>query len=84
MRRRNTPAFTFLAWASFALAVGFTFIGIYNMDAPLVEKGYYSVCSLFLIMSSFVLQKVVRDNQEDDDLHRKQEPDTPKVKNESL
>ncbi|MDZ5471223.1 YiaA/YiaB family inner membrane protein [Bacillus sp. 31A1R] len=79
MRRRNTPAFTFLAWASFALACGFTFVGIYNMDAPLVEKGYYSVCSLFLIMSSFVLQKVVRDNQEDDDGIRKATPEKKKT-----
>jgi uncharacterized membrane protein YiaA len=65
-RRRNTQAFTFLAWASFVLSCGFMFIGLFNMDAPLVEKGYYAVCSCFLIMSSFVLQKTIRDNAEDD------------------
>lgn len=83
MRRRNTPAFTFLAWASFALACGFTFVGIYNMEAPLVEKGYYSVCALFLIMSSFVLQKVIRDNQEDDEVFKKHEPEKIKITKDS-
>lgn len=38
--RRNTLAFTFLAWSSFVLSVGFMFVGLYNMDAPLVEKGW--------------------------------------------
>jgi uncharacterized membrane protein YiaA len=72
-RKRNTPAFTFLAWASFTLSCGFMFIGLYNMEAPLVEKGYYAVCACFLIMSSFVLQKTIRDNIEDqeyEEIHR--------------
>lgn len=62
---RNTSTFTLLAWAAFVLACAFFFIGIYNMEAQLVEKGYYSVTGIFLIFSSFVLQKVIRDNQED-------------------
>lgn len=65
--RRNTPAFTFLSWASFALAFLAMFIGIYNLEAELSVKGYYAVSALFLVMSSFVLQKTIRDNQEDDD-----------------
>ncbi len=76
-RTRNTPAFTFLAWAAFSLACGFFFIGIYNMDAPLVEKGYYSVTGLFLVFSSFVLQKVIRDNQEDTDYEAPVKEDHP-------
>lgn len=72
-RVRNTPAFTFLAWAAFAIACTFFFVGIYNMDAELVEKGYYSVTGLFLIFSSFVLQKVIRDNQEDDEEIKKEQ-----------
>ncbi|MGC5325769.1 YiaA/YiaB family inner membrane protein [Brevibacillus sp. SYSU BS000544] len=67
MRRRNTQAFTFLAWASFVLAVLAMFIGIYTLEASLPVKGYYAVTSFFLIMSCFVLQKTIRDNQEDDD-----------------
>ncbi|NGQ94876.1 hypothetical protein G3578_06720 [Brevibacillus sp. SYP-B805] len=64
--RRNTPAFTFLAWASFVLSFLAMFIGIYTLDASLPVKGYYVVSALFLTMSSFVLQKTIRDNQEDD------------------
>jgi uncharacterized membrane protein YiaA len=41
------------------------FIGIYTLEESLSVKGYYAVCALFLTMSSFVLQKVVRDNLED-------------------
>lgn len=64
--RRNTQAFTFMAWASFVLAFLAMFIGIYTLDASLPVKGYYAVTALFLVMSSFVLQKTIRDNQEDD------------------
>lgn len=72
---RNTSTFTFLAWAAFILACAFFFIGIYNMEAELMEKGYYSVTGVFLIFSSFVLQKVIRDNQEDQAGHKlEQEP----------
>ncbi len=66
-KRRNTPAFTFLAWASFVLSFAAMFIGIYTLDASLPVKGYYAVTALFLVMSSFVLQKTIRDNQEDDE-----------------
>jgi uncharacterized membrane protein YiaA len=44
------------------------------MDAPLVEKGYYAVCACFLIMSSFVLQKTIRDNAEDDAYEKEHMP----------
>ncbi|MBL0385254.1 hypothetical protein JJB07_01230 [Tumebacillus sp. ITR2] len=75
MGKRNTQAFTFLAWASFVLATFAMFIGIYTLDADLSVKGYYSVTALFLIMSSFVLQKTIRDNQEDTErLPKKPEP----------
>ncbi|WP_182101615.1 YiaA/YiaB family inner membrane protein [Niallia taxi] len=70
-RTRNTPAFTFMAWTSFVLAFLSMFIGIYTLEEPLSVKGYYAVSALFLTMSSFVLQKVVRDNQEDGELANK-------------
>ncbi|MFT9848763.1 YiaA/YiaB family inner membrane protein [Aneurinibacillus sp. REN35] len=66
-RRRNTKAFTNMAWAAFILSFAAMFIGIYTLDAPLPVKGYYIVSALFLTMSSFVLQKTIRDNQEDDE-----------------
>ncbi len=65
-RKRNTPSFTFLAWSSFGLALLGMFIGIINLEEPLSVKGYYAVTALFLTMSSFVLQKTIRDNTEDE------------------
>lgn len=65
-RKRNTAAFTFMAWAAFICAFTGMFIGIYTLDEVLSVKGYYAITALFLTMSSFVLQKVVRDNMEDE------------------
>ena len=64
-RRRNTLAFTFLAWASFVLATCFLLVAVWNTEWQLVEKGYYAGCFIWGIYSSFVLSKVIRDNEED-------------------
>jgi hypothetical protein len=64
-RRRNTPTFTFMAWAAFILACGFEFIGVYTLNQPLSVQGYYAVTGVLIIISAFVLQKVIRDNDED-------------------
>ncbi|TNJ66590.1 hypothetical protein FE784_09865 [Paenibacillus hemerocallicola] len=69
MMRRNTAAFSFMAWTSFASAFLAMFIGIYTLEEPLSEKGYYAVAALYLTISAFVLQKTIRDNQEDDELY---------------
>lgn len=66
-RRRHTREFTFLAWASFVLAMLAQYIGLWYLEEPLSVKGYYAVTAAFLVMSAFVLQKVIRDNNEDDD-----------------
>ncbi|AEI41537.1 hypothetical protein KCX80_15930 [Paenibacillus mucilaginosus] len=73
-RRRNTGAFTFLSWTAFSTALLAMFIGIVNLEQPLSVQGYYAVTALFLTMSSFVLQKTVRDNKEDSEMYA--EPDT--------
>lgn len=65
MRKRNTNAFTFLSWVSFALALIFVLVGVWNADWELVEKGYYAGSMLWAITSAFVLAKTVRDNEED-------------------
>ncbi|WCK57637.1 YiaA/YiaB family inner membrane protein (plasmid) [Aneurinibacillus sp. Ricciae_BoGa-3] len=67
MKRKNTTAFTFLAWFSFVAAVIAMYIGIYTLQEPLSVKGYYAVTAAFLIMSSFVLQKTIRDNEDNKD-----------------
>jgi hypothetical protein len=64
-RRRNTPTYTFMAWAAFLIAAGFEFIGIYTLKQPLSVQGYYAVTGVLLIITSFLLQKVARDNDED-------------------
>lgn len=65
-RRRNTPAYTFMAWASFVLAMGIFFVSVYNATWELMEKGLYIVLFLWLAVSCFTLQKVIRDNAEDE------------------
>ena len=66
-RRRNTGAFTFLAWGSFILSVGFLLIAIWNTEWALVEKGYYAGVFIWSVYSAFVLSKVIRDNEEDNE-----------------
>ena len=65
-RRRNTQAYTFMAWVSFVLALGIFFISLYNADWPLMEKGLYAALVLWLVSATFTLQKVIRDNAEDE------------------
>lgn len=64
---RNSPAFIFLSWGSFAFFVALMMIGLYTLKEPLMVKGYYLMGSVGLISSSFTLAKVIRDNQEDED-----------------
>jgi len=64
---RNTPAFVFLSWGSFAFFVLLMGIGLYTLKEPLMVKWYYLMGSVGLISTSFTLSKVIRDNQEDED-----------------
>ncbi|MCR8644249.1 YiaA/YiaB family inner membrane protein [Paenibacillus sp. N1-5-1-14] len=65
-RKRNTVAFTFLAYVFFAVSVALTLGGIiWYLDQPFAVKGYYGMGVFCSIMASFTLQKVIRDNEED-------------------
>nr|WP_232058239.1 YiaA/YiaB family inner membrane protein [Cohnella abietis] len=64
-RKRNTSAFTFLSWIGFILAILFEFIGLTTLEEPFYVVGYYAIAAAFLIVTSLVLQKTVRDNEED-------------------
>lgn len=64
-KKRNTAAFTFLAWASFIISVSFFIVAIWNTKWMLVEKGYYAGIFIWSVYSAFVLSKVIRDNEED-------------------
>lgn len=63
-RRRNTQHFTFLAWAAFCIFTALMFIGLYTLDETLSVKGYYAMGTVGIIVSSFMVAKVTRDNQE--------------------
>ncbi|MCP8971294.1 YiaA/YiaB family inner membrane protein [Ectobacillus ponti] len=67
-RRRNTPAFTFLAYFTLAAGVLLFCIGLWNADMQLNEKGYYFAVMLLVGVGAILTQKVVRDNAEDDDI----------------
>lgn len=68
---RNTASFVLLAWGAFAFFVILMGIGLYTLKEPLMVKGYYLMGSVGLISSSFTVAKVVRDNQEDEELYSK-------------
>ncbi|PEK73081.1 hypothetical protein COM55_22055 [Bacillus pseudomycoides] len=72
--KEKYQAFTFLAWTSFVCALSGMLIGIYTLDETLSVKGYYLIGTLFLTMSCFVLQKTIRDNEEDNEHLPKKEP----------
>lgn len=72
-RRRNTPAFTFLAYFTFAAGVALFSIGLFNADMELHEKGYYIAVMLLIAVGAILTQKVVRDNAEDDEILAEEE-----------
>ena len=43
---RNTPAFMFMAWGSFAFFVTLVLVGLYTLKEPLMVKGYYLMGSV--------------------------------------
>ena len=73
-RRRNTPAFTVLAYFTLFAGVALFCIGLYNADnLQLNEKGYYIAVMILVAVGAILTQKVTRDNAEDDDIIAEQE-----------
>jgi hypothetical protein len=71
-QRRNTPAFTAMAYVFFAVSAALTLGGIiWYLEEPFSVKGYYGMGVFCTIMASFKLQKVIRDNEEDKRLAEK-------------
>nr|WP_255570230.1 YiaA/YiaB family inner membrane protein [Cohnella sp. CFH 77786] len=54
-----------MAWGGFVLSVAFEYIGLSTLQEPLYVVGYYAIAAAFLIVSCLVLQKTIRDNEED-------------------
>lgn len=73
-RRRNTVAFTVLAYFTFFAGVLMFSIGLYNADnLQLNEKGYYIAVMILVAVGAILTQKVTRDNAEDNEIIAEQE-----------
>lgn len=49
---------------NFIIAIVAIGISVYNLDAPLVVKGYYILASLYLFTTTVILTKTIRDEDE--------------------
>ncbi|WP_046175563.1 YiaA/YiaB family inner membrane protein [Domibacillus indicus] len=72
-RKRNTPAFTFLAYFTFVAGVALFSIGLFNADMELNEKGYYIAVMILVAVGAILTQKVTRDNAEDAEIMAQEE-----------
>ncbi|WP_203364594.1 YiaA/YiaB family inner membrane protein [Bacillus sp. REN10] len=73
-RRRNTPAFTGLAYFTFFAGVALFGIGLYNETSlELNEKGYYIAVMILVAVGAILTQKVTRDNAEDNEIIAEQD-----------
>ena len=62
--QRDTPAWMFQVWASFALSVGTTGIGILYLPLDAWLRAFLAMGLLYSVGSAFTLAKTVRDNHE--------------------
>jgi hypothetical protein len=67
----NSRAWIAFCYISFAVAVGFTAIGIQAMDISLEMKAFMVMGLLFSIGSAFTLAKTLRDEHETNQLHHR-------------
>jgi uncharacterized membrane protein YiaA len=73
-RRRNTSAFTILAYFTFIAGVSLFCIGLFNAEnLQLNEKGYYIAVMILVAVGAILTQKVTRDNAEDTDILEEQD-----------
>lgn len=67
----NTRAFYTLAWISFVISFVGMVLGLVYLPLDIYPKAFLGMTYLFSISSCFVLAKVVRDNQEQQDYVKK-------------
>ncbi|CEO39526.1 hypothetical protein C0Z01_10830 [Photobacterium kishitanii] len=71
------------AKATFIIAAIAMIISIIKLPGDLIVKGYYSICSLFLVSATITLSKAIRDNTESNQLINKiEQAKTAKLLNE--
>ncbi len=61
--RRDTSAWVFQVWVSFAVAVGLCVYGVWNLPGSAEGRMLLAMGFFFCLSSSFVLAKAIRDNQ---------------------
>lgn len=73
----------YYAKLTFVIAVAAMIISIVMLPGDLLIKGYYSICSLFLVSATITLSKAVRDEAESKKLmHKLEEAKTAQLLNE--
>jgi len=60
----DTQMWMFQVWAAFIIAFALTGWGLFRINIAIWHKGFMVASALFLISSSFVLSKTIRDNHE--------------------
>jgi len=79
----QSTSWLFFVKASFVISLGAMAAGIAFMPGGLMEKGYFTMGSLFLISASFTLSKTIRDQHESERMINKiNEAKTNKILNE--
>ncbi len=69
----NSPAWVFYCYASFAIALGVTGLGVWFMEVSLAMKAFMMMGLLFTTGSAFTLAKTLRDEHESSLLHHRLE-----------
>jgi hypothetical protein len=64
IKHSNTPAFNFLAWASFAISSLGTLSGIFFLEGLIWAKAFLALGFLSSLTSCFTVAKVIRDRHE--------------------
>ena len=62
----DTPAFKFVVWGGFFLAMALTGWGLFRMEVNETYKAFLGVSWLYLITCTFTLAKTLRDKHEAD------------------
>jgi len=81
----NSSAWIMFVKITFAASILATTIGIFFLDVSLMVKGYFAISSLFMISSTIIMTKTLRDEHESRRLiNRVQDAKTNKILNEII
>ena len=79
----NSTAWLMFVKITFAISILSSTAGIFFLDVSLLVKGYFTISSLFMISSTIIMTKTLRDEHESQRLiNRVQDAKTSKILNE--